>query len=89
MFRRGRFGPFRRSLRSFTPVFFVEGQLELGFPPLVAHELHRLLASALSLLAEDRSGLRPLKKAGLLCPLLTSAQWSGPITRAPVVNPRR
>ena len=64
VFRRGQFGPFWRSRRSFTPVFFVEGQLKLGFLPLVAHELHRVLASALSLLAEDRLGLHRQRTIG-------------------------
>ena len=73
-FRLERFGPFGWSLRSFTPTFSIEGQLQLDFLPLVAHELRCLLTAPINLLAEDRSGLRPPKKKGrLLCPLLTSA----------------
>src|ERR1035438_5230873 len=43
--RRKRFGPFLGYPRSFTPILVREGQRELVFLPLVAHELCRLLAA--------------------------------------------
>src|SRR5208283_1224368 len=69
--RRKRFGPSTGYPRSFTPTLVREGQHELVFLPLVAHELCRLLAAPLNPL-RDRSGLHP-DAPGLLCPLLTSA----------------
>ncbi len=42
--RRGRFGPFLRGRRSFTPTLLGEGQEHLDFRPLTAHEIRAVLA---------------------------------------------
>src|SRR5208283_44665 len=83
--RRKRFGPSTGYPRSFTPTLVREGQHELVFLPLVAHELCRLLAAPINPL-RDRSGLHP-DAPGLLCPLLTSAARSGSISRPSVPIP--
>ena len=67
-FRRKRFGPFPRSLWSFTPLLLGKGQLVLVFLPLVAHRVLRPTCRSLL--------FGPSSLSRLLRPLLTSAARS-------------
>ncbi len=81
--RPGRFGPFIRSHRGFTPTLCHKGQFQLDFPSLCAHESRVLLTTPFTPLIEgDRSGLPHLRR--VLCPLLTSAWRSGNLKIASV-----
>jgi hypothetical protein len=56
--RRGRFGPFARGRRSFTPTLLRKGRLQWpDFLPLGVHEVRSVLTSPFNPLARDRSGL--------------------------------
>src|SRR5260370_10048310 len=71
--RRGRFGPFRVDLRGFTPTLCPEGQLQLGFLPLVAHESRGLLAAPFTPLR------RTVWAFGSSLPTLPAADFCRPV----------
>ena len=85
--RRDRFDLLRVPARGFTPARHRQGQLELVWRSRCGHETPDLLALSFNPFSGTvRAFGRPFleKMAGLLCPLLTSAPRSGPLTGSSV-----